>query len=293
MALRHSDAPAIDENEVVEQAAAFLGPDLTHYFPKYGPLTMYVLSGIYRVAAWLHGQTNLEYASRVFFEGAEHYAIARVYTYSWLSVLALTAFFVLKRQLGNAPALLACTLLSFPFLEILLDGARIDTPQAAFQGLALLALTEVVSPRVGAGGQATPRLQYWLAAGCCAGLAFATKPLPGLLIAPAFLVAGWFAAQPIFPRSANRNRRWVTDGLVKRAREKRQKYIIIAGHRRNDVRELGYRWFDEAKLEAQFGRVAIFSVPDEPTASSAPKSSNPLGASAAAHGPDERSAPVR
>lgn len=194
IALRHSDSPAIDENDVVEQATVFMGPDLKHYFVKYGPLTMYALSGIYRVAAWLHGQTNLEYASRVFLEGEEQYAIARAYTYGWLSILAIASFFVLRRQLGSAAALLSCTLLSFPLVDVLLDGIRIDAPQAALQGLALLALTEVVSPPVGTEGRVRPSLRYWLAAGGCAGLAFATKPLPGLLIAPAFLVASWSAA---------------------------------------------------------------------------------------------------
>jgi hypothetical protein len=185
VAVRHSEAPMIDENEVVEQAVAFMGPDLRFHFLKYGPLTMYVLSGIYRVAAALHGVTSLEYASRVFFDGAEHYAIARVYTLAWLEVLALAAFFFLRRQVGRAPALLVCALLAFPFIEVLAWGARIDIPQAAFQGLALLALGEAC---------AGSRSRYWLMAGACMGLAIATKPLPGLLIAPSFLLASWFAA---------------------------------------------------------------------------------------------------
>jgi hypothetical protein len=199
VAVRHSNAPMIDENEVVEQAVAFMGPDLHFYFLKYGPLTMYVLSGIYRVAALLHGMTSLDYASRVFFDGAEHYAIARIYALAWLEVLALAAFFFLRRQLGRAPALLGCTLLAFPFVEVLATGVRIDVPQAAFQALALLALTEAC---------AGPRSRYWLLAGACAGLAIATKPLPGLLIAPSFLLASWFAAaqrpdgsaRPLLPR---------------------------------------------------------------------------------------------
>jgi len=183
--IRHSETPMIDENEVVEQAVAFMGPDLHFYFLKYGPLTMYVLSGIYRVAAALHGLTSLEYASRVFFDGAEHYAIARIYTLAWLEVLALAAFFFLRRQVGRAPALLVCALLAFPFVEVVSRGARIDVPQAAFQGLALLALGEAC---------AGPRSRYWLMAGACTGLAIATKPLPGLLIAPSFVLASWFAA---------------------------------------------------------------------------------------------------
>jgi hypothetical protein len=121
----------------------------------------------------------------VFFDGAEHYAIARIYTLAWLEVLALAAFFFLRRQVGRAPALLVCALLAFPFIEVLAWGARIDVPQAAFQGLALLALGEAC---------AGPRSRYWLMAGASAGLAIATKPLPGLLIAPSFVLASWFAA---------------------------------------------------------------------------------------------------
>lgn len=185
LALRSVESPMIDENEVVEQAVAFMGGELKMHFLKYGPLAMYVLAGIYHVAALLHGQSSLDYASRVFFEGTEHYAIARIYTVGWLSVLALIAFLSLRRRLGPAPALLACALLGFPFIEILAQGARIDYQQAACQGIALLALSEVA---------ARPRLRYWLAAGVFAGFAIATKPLPGLLLGPCFLVASYAAA---------------------------------------------------------------------------------------------------
>lgn len=186
LAIVGAESPMIDENEVVEQAVAFMGGELQTYFLKYGPLTMYALAGIYRIAALLHGQSAVEYGSRVFFEGSEHYAIARVYTVGWLSVLALLAFSSFRRRLGNGPALLACTLLAFPWLEILGQGARIDYPQAAFQCISLLALGEVV---------ARPRLAYWLVAGAFAGLGIATKPLPGLLLGPCFLLASWGAAR--------------------------------------------------------------------------------------------------
>src|SRR5688572_25014192 len=64
IAANELSTPLIDENEVVEQAVAFLGGDLEQHFVKYGPLTMYVLTGIYRVAAALHGLSVLDYASR-------------------------------------------------------------------------------------------------------------------------------------------------------------------------------------------------------------------------------------
>jgi hypothetical protein len=36
------------------------------------------------------------------------------------------------------------------------------------------------------------------------------------------------------------------------------------GYREDDVRNLGYRWFDGAVLEQQFDKIAIFRVPDAP-----------------------------
>jgi hypothetical protein len=197
IASRHVDSPMIDENEVVEQAVAFMGGDRRFFFLKYGPFTMHVLAGIYHVAALLHGTTALDYASRVFFEGSEHYLIARLYVAGWLSILALAAFASFRRHYGPAPALIVLTLLAFPVLEELSQGARIDLPQAAFQGLALLALGEVVS---------SGRLRYWLLAGICAGFAIATKPLPGFLLGPCFIVASWLAA---WQRPDGTRRGWV------------------------------------------------------------------------------------
>jgi hypothetical protein len=183
----HSAAfPWIDENEVVEQAVAFMGGDLRYHFLKYGPLTMYVLAAIYHGVAALRGMTGLEYASRVFFDGAEHYFIARAYAACWVSLLALVAFFAFRRHSGVPAALLVCTLLGLPFVDTLVRGVRIDMPQAALQGLSLLALGEVTM---------RPRARYWLLAGACAGLSIATKPMPGALILPSFVLASWFAGK--------------------------------------------------------------------------------------------------
>lgn len=180
------DLPLIDENEVVEQAVAFMGGDLRYHFLKYGPFTMYVLAAIYHAVAAVRGLTPLEYASQVFFEGEEHYFIARVYVGFTVSVLALLAFFHFRRHYGVSPALFVCALLGFPLVDILTRGVRIDMAQAAFQGLVLLALGEAVT---------RPRHRYWGAAGVFAGLAIATKPLPGLLILPSFVLASWLAAK--------------------------------------------------------------------------------------------------
>lgn len=186
LAAHELEFPLVDENEVVEQAVAFMGGDLRYHFLKYGPFTMYVLAAIYHGVAALRGLTSLEYASRVFFEGEEHYFIARLYVGFTVSVLALLAFLHFRRHYGVTPALFVCALLAFPLVDVLARGVRIDQAQAALQGMALLALGEVV---------ARPRHRYWLAAGVAAGLAIATKPLPGLLLLPSFVLASWLAAK--------------------------------------------------------------------------------------------------
>src|SRR3954451_269203 len=63
VAAQDLQSPLIDENEVVEQAVAFMGGELHQYFVKYGPLTMYLLAGIYRGVALLRGMSALEYGS--------------------------------------------------------------------------------------------------------------------------------------------------------------------------------------------------------------------------------------
>jgi 4-amino-4-deoxy-L-arabinose transferase-like glycosyltransferase len=196
VAAHEVSAPLIDENEVVEQAVAFMGGDLEQHFVKYGPLTMYVLAGVYRVVAAARGLSVLDYAARVFFHGEEHYFLARALTSLSLSALALVAFFQLRRTLGPRPALVATALLGLPCVDVLVTGARIDMPQAAFQGLSLLALGAAA---------ASGRRRAWLGAGVAAGFAIASKPLPGLLIAPCFPLASWFAVQHA---AGGERRRW-------------------------------------------------------------------------------------
>jgi 4-amino-4-deoxy-L-arabinose transferase-like glycosyltransferase len=185
-AAHDTSAPHLDENEVVEQSVAFMGGELSQSFVKYGPLSMYVLAGIYHLIAAARGLSPLEYASRVFLQGGEHYFVARAFAGFTLSVLALVTFFALRRRLSTLPALVASGLVALPVVDVLVNGVRIDVPQAAFQGLVLLALGEV---QAGAGRR------YWIAAGAAAGLAIASKPLPGLLILPCFPLASWLAAR--------------------------------------------------------------------------------------------------
>lgn len=185
MAANDTESPHGEESAIVQQALALMGGSLQFHSLQDGALTTYVLLGSYRIMAFLHGLTPLDYAARAFFDGQEHYFLARVGTATSLSVLALVAFRSFHRQLGAAPALLVASLLGLPFLERLAPGARIDIPQAAFQGAALLALAGAISE---------PRLRHWVVAGACAGFAIATHTLPGLLVMPCFLLASFFAS---------------------------------------------------------------------------------------------------
>jgi hypothetical protein len=191
---RALESPNVDEKDVVEQAVAFMGGDLRFYFLRYGPLTMYVLAAIYHAFAALHGLSALDYAARVFFEGSEHYFVARAFAGAALSGLALVAFHYLRRDYGSGPALLACALLALPAVDTLVKGVRIDMVQAAFQGCALLALGEAA---------VRSRRRDWVLAGLCAGLGIASKPLPGLLVLPCFPLASWWAVSSASPASAS------------------------------------------------------------------------------------------
>jgi hypothetical protein len=75
-------------------------------------------------------------------------------------------------------------------------------------------------------------------------------------------------AKPV-ARSSKKMPRSITDGLLKTARAQKRQYIIVAGYDQADVRELGYTWFKQAVLEREFGKIAIFRVPDEGVASDA------------------------
>jgi hypothetical protein len=67
-------------------------------------------------------------------------------------------------------------------------------------------------------------------------------------------------------RASKRTPRSITDGLLKTARAQKRQYIIVAGHSEPDVHGLGYTWFKQAVLEREFGKIAIFRVPDESVA---------------------------
>lgn len=186
----HGDlvTPHRDENDVVVQAVAFMGPDHEYHLLEYGPLPMYLLAGVYRVGAWARGITPLRYAARVMFDYQEHYLIARLFCAACYLLLAWATQRVLAPRFGRVAAGISAILLSSPCIDVLTSSTvRIDIAQGAFQIGALLGL--IVALESG-------QLRHWLIAGALAGCAIASKPLPGLLVLPCFLLAGWFSVAP-------------------------------------------------------------------------------------------------
>jgi len=183
----HTDlsSPSVDENDVVQQAVAFMGGEWRYYLLEYGPLPMYLLAAVYHLVAQLRGLTPLEYAARVFYDGGEQYLIARLACAAGYALLALVSYRWLAPRFGRSAGVTSAVLLALPTVDALTDGTvRIDVLQGAFQLGAVLALTLTLESR---------STRYWLIAGVCAGLGIASKPMPGLLVAPCFLVASWFA----------------------------------------------------------------------------------------------------
>ena len=184
----HADlgSPGIDENDIVQQGVAFMGGEWRYRQFGYGALPMYGLAALYHAAAWLHGLSALEYAERVFFDGAEFYLLGRMFCAACYLPLAIASYRVLAPRFGRAAAAVSASLLASPCVDLLTRGfVRVDVVQGACQLGAVLFLVVALDAK---------SWRAWIGAGVCAGLAIACKPLPGLLVLPCFFAASWFVA---------------------------------------------------------------------------------------------------
>src|SRR4029077_15144728 len=109
--------PGIDENDVVQQGVALMGREWRYRQFGYGALPMYALAALYRVVARLHGLSGFEYAQRVFFDGAEHYLLARMFCAACYLPLAIASYRILARRFGRAAGALSACLLASPCID--------------------------------------------------------------------------------------------------------------------------------------------------------------------------------
>jgi len=184
----HADlaSPGIDENDVVQQGVAFMGGEWQYRQFGYGALPMYSLAALYHVVAWLRGLSASEYAARVFFDGAEHYLLGRMFCAACYLPLAIASYRVLAPRFGRAAGAVSACLLASPCVDLLTHSlVRVDVVQGACQVGAVLFLVAALDAK---------SWRAWIGAGVCAGWAIACKPLPGLLVLPCFFAASWFAS---------------------------------------------------------------------------------------------------
>jgi len=146
----HADlgSPSVDENDVVDQAVAFMGGEWRYHLLEYGPLPMYLLAGVYRLLAFAHGSPALEYASRVFFDGAEHFYVARLLCAVCFCAVALVCCSFVAPRFGRPAGFVGAALLGLPCVDVLTDStARIDVMQGAFQLCTIIALASALDGR--------------------------------------------------------------------------------------------------------------------------------------------------
>src|SRR6185436_17053834 len=147
---------------------------------------MYCMAALYHGMALLRGLTPIEYGARVFYDGAELYLIGRLFCAACYVPLSIAGYRFLAPRFGRSAGFVSACLLALPCLDPLTRGTvRIDVPQGACQVGALLCLARALESNA---------WRHWLWAGFWAGLGIACKPLPGLLLAPCFLAASWFAS---------------------------------------------------------------------------------------------------
>lgn len=191
----HADlgSPGIDENDVVQQAVAFMGGQWQYRQFGYGALPMYCLAALYHAVALLRGLSAEQYAQRVFFDGAEHYLLARTFFAACYLPVVIASYRVLGSRFGRSAGAVSACLLASPCVDMLTRGfVRVDVLQGICQLGAVLFLVGALDSK---------SWRSWLGAGVCAGLAIACKPLPGLLVLPCFFAASWFAAASETPEA--------------------------------------------------------------------------------------------
>lgn len=173
---------SIDENEIVEIAAGYLGGDLDQRFYAYGPLMSYLLAGVYLVMALFSPLTADQLVQQVFFDNTQLYYAARFLNGCLAIGTGWVVFIIIIRLWGRALAWFSLPLLMFPFLDIVVAfTVRVDTLLGLLYALTILFMVKAINEKI-------PR--NLLLSAFFSGLAFVCKPLPALLLFPS-LMAGF------------------------------------------------------------------------------------------------------
>lgn len=170
---------SIDENDIVEPALGFWEGDLDMYWYKYGPLTSYILSGIYAVSSLVQGVNTDTAAAKIFFDSDFFYITARALNLILSLLLGVVTYKLATDLFGKRSGYAALILGLFPIADLLSDfKLRIDTLLALWILLTIYSMVKLILER---------NNKYYIFAGIFLGLALATKPLPALVLVPSII----------------------------------------------------------------------------------------------------------
>ncbi len=170
-----------DENEIVEYAVGFMGGDMDQRFYSYGPLFAYILTFIYKILSWFSPGGADDFVQKVFFDNTIFYYTARFLNSIFALGTGWVIFKISERLWGRKLAYWALGLLVFPFAELLtVFTPRVDLLLGLSYALCLYFMVRYYD--------SSAWKDFFISA-FFAGLGFAIKPLPSLLISPSLLLA--------------------------------------------------------------------------------------------------------
>jgi hypothetical protein len=182
---------SVDENEVVEYAVGYFGGDYDQRFYSYGPLLSYLLSIILRVMSWFSSGTLDDFAQRAFFDNTTLYYTARFLNGVISLTIGYLVFRIIERIWNQKTAFMTLPFLVFPFAELLTAfTTRVDTFLGVTYALSLWFMMAFYESK---------KWKHLLLIALFAGMGFAIKPLPSLLILPSLFLG--FSFMHFYPKT--------------------------------------------------------------------------------------------
>ena len=171
---------SIDENEIVDFAVGYFGGDLDQHFYSYGPLMSYLMALVYYVMSLFSSLSAEEFVQQVFFDNTPLYYTARLVN-GCIAIATGWVVFDIIRRLWNKPlAFFSLPLLMFPFADFIVAfTVRVDTLLGLLYALSVLFMIKAFDGKT---------IKNILLSALCAGMAFACKPMPAMLLLPSLML---------------------------------------------------------------------------------------------------------
>jgi len=183
-----------DENEIVEFAIGYFRGDFDQRFYSYGPLMSYLMAMVYYIMALFSSLSIDEFAQQVFFDNTTLYYAARFINACIAIATGWVVFDIIRHLWNKQLAFFALPLLMFPFADFIVAfTARVDTLLGLFYALSILFMIKAFNEK------ATRNI---LLSAFFAGMSFACKPMPAMLLLPSLMLGFVFLH---FKKTENNN----------------------------------------------------------------------------------------